>query len=116
MDLISFVVENTWLPRCIRDFGWGNGYVAVPKEHKLHGLDYYEIEDIANIEVNGGLTLSCSASKFNDTPELTEEFKDYWVLGFDTAHLYDSLEKWPKEAVEKETNYLKLQLEKIGGK
>ena len=113
MNLISFVVENNWLSRDRLDFGWGNGYVAIPKEHKFYGLDYCEID---GIDVNGDLTLSCSASEFKDVPELTEEFKDYWVLGFDTAHLYDTLEKWPKEAVEKETNYLKLQLEKIGGK
>ena len=35
--------------------------------------------------------------------------KDGWVFGFDTAHYNDSMERWPKEAVEMETENLKSQ-------
>lgn len=88
--------------------GWGNGYVAVPPSHCLHGLDYdavyYMFEDEAHqINIHGGLTYS----NFGDGEKVP---KDWWVFGFDTGHWNDSLEKWPKKAVIEETMSLFWQL------
>ena len=55
----SFIKENTWLTRGIIDFGWGNGYVIIPKDHPLNGKNYDEIHDLMpKLDVNGGLTFS----------------------------------------------------------
>jgi hypothetical protein len=51
-----------------------NGYVAIPKGHKMWGKG----EDFFGVEVHGGLTY---ASEDKETGE--------WVFGFDTNHAYD---------------------------
>ena len=114
MKFKAFIKENTWLPRIrkrdpnneLLDFGWGNGYVVIPKGHKLNGVHYDKI----NVEVNGGLTFS---NYVRDTPwkEVKNCDDDDWIVGFDTAHCDDTLKKWPKEAVMLETLKLKKQLE-----
>ena len=108
----AFVKENTWLTRMsFIDFGWGNGYVTIPKGHPLHGKGYDEIHDLVPaLEVNGGLTFADSANdlKWDELPENSE---DAWVVGFDTAHSWDTLEMWSKEAVMEEAEKLKIQLE-----
>lgn len=53
-------------------FGSVNGYVRVPDDHPLHGLDYDELDDI---DVHGGVS-----------------FADGDWIGFDTAHFGDY---WP---------------------
>ena len=98
--ILSFIKENTWLPGI--KHGWGNGYVVVFNNHPMYGKGYGEVP----ADVHGGLTFSGSA---NDFPELTEEFEGGWVFGFDTAHYCDDMERWPKEAVERETENLKSQ-------
>jgi hypothetical protein len=79
--------------------GWGNGYVAVPPTHPVYKMDY----DSVYVDVHGGLTCS-QLGNGQDAP------KNWWVFGFDTAHYNDSLENWPKEAVEAETKRLYCQL------
>ena len=113
MSLIHFVVENTWLDRAFMPFGWGNGYVALPPEHTLHGLGYDE-EAVANLDVHGGITFAEILDV--DSLLISEGYVDaklvgHWVLGFDTAHDGDSLATWSKEAVIKETLRLVQQLE-----
>ena len=88
------------------DCGWGNGYVIIPEGHPLHGRHYDDID----VDVHGGLTWSESA-KGLDWPEIKEEDKSGWVVGFDTAHYKDSLSSWPRLRVEAETENLKKQLE-----
>jgi hypothetical protein len=51
-----------------------NGYVAIPKGHKMHGQHY----DNVGVEVHGGLTYT----------ELDKETGE-WVVGFDCAHAGD---------------------------
>ena len=88
--------------------GWGNGYILIPQTHPWYGKGYDDI----NADVHGGLTL---ANKVTD-PEYVEKewikarkvqysddmkrvigeigwsfFKNYWMIGFDTAHWGDSL-------------------------
>ncbi len=61
-------------------FGWGNGYVAFPKGHKLYGLQYSVIEEKHGQLCKEPLTYSGYAT-----------IKDvlYWVIGFDTAHAWN---------------------------
>ena len=113
----AFVKENTWLKekglKIYMDFGWGNGYVVIPKGHPLHGKSYIEIHNlIPDLDVNGGLTFSTSANNLK-WEELPRNSKDSWVVGFDTAHAWDTLERWPKEAVIAKTKKLFKQLSKF---
>jgi hypothetical protein len=113
MTLKTFVRENNWLPRGFmgRNFGWGNGYVIIPEGHPMYGKHYDDIP----VEVNGGLTFAENVSDMNREhwPEIPEDITSGWVVGFDTAHSWDTLSRWPKEKVERETNRLRLQLEKL---
>lgn len=95
----SFVREITWLSMV--ETGWGNGYVVIPQGHPLHGKHYEEIE----IEVHGGLTFSKNADELG-WDEILPEDKGCWIIGFDCAHVDDTLENWPKEAVKAETEAL----------
>lgn len=106
-----FVKENTFLPRGgYMDFGWGNGYVCIPPNHPLHGVDY---NNFPNLEVNGGLTFSEHASGLTTWKEIPEDCKDCWVVGFDTAHSWDTLDMWSKKAVELETKKLAEQIDSL---
>ena len=99
--------------------GYGNGYVAVPPGHPLHGLDY----DAVDVDVHGGLTLANGTEFIYENPMIKREdieFLDgevpegYWIFGFDTCHAFDSLESWPRERVIEETMRLKNTLERLG--
>lgn len=98
--LISFVLPSPLPGRG----GWGNGYVALPKEHSDFGKDY----DSIFADVSGGLTYSAS-----DIVGQPKETAGMWIVGFDTLHCDDSMENWPtSESVLLEANKLKNQLEK----
>jgi hypothetical protein len=107
---MKIFVRNTWSKEMFFDRGWGNGYVVIPETHELHGKTYYEIHDlIPELSVNGGLTFS----DFRDDlswKEIPENTKKGWVVGFDTAHYGDTLARWSKENVIKETFRLRRQL------
>lgn len=104
-----FVRENTWLKSSgasyIMDIGWGNGYAIIPKGFPGFGMDYDEIHSKFDIYAPGGLTFSGSGEEVASRgwSELDEKFrnKNYWIVGFDTAHYGDTLAMWPKERVEK---------------
>lgn len=97
MRLKTQLIENTWLRRTTQmDFGWGNGYVLLPKGHPYYQVHYNKIP----IYVHGGLTYS-------------EQHGEFWKIGFDTAHWSDTLARWPKTRVAKETEKLRLLLNKI---
>ena len=104
----AFVKEITWFPAISLSHGWGNGYVIIPKGHKLHGKQYDDID----VSVHGGLTFSESASEL-DWPEIPEDSKDGWVVGFDTCHYGDNQSSWTKRAVQREAERLRKQLMKI---
>jgi len=91
------IVENTWMSNNNHEHGWGNGYVDLPPDHPMYGKDY----DDMPVRIHGGLTF---AEKQED---------GMWRVGFDTVHAGDTLGKWPKEEVEKETRYLVEQLEEL---
>lgn len=90
-----FVKNNRWLTEHMptymqKDFGWGNGYVAVGEEHPWYGKGYDYIE----CDIHGGLTYA----------QMNEE--NEWVVGFDCNHHGDSLENWPEYRVEAEAKRL----------
>lgn len=60
------------------------GYVEIPKEHLYYGKHMFD-DDVANIEVHGGITFSDNTShwaKFEGKP-------DGWLIGWDYAHYGD---------------------------
>lgn len=67
------------------DWGWGNGYVAIPKGHPYYGRHYDDID----VRIHGGLTYG----RMED---------GMWVIGFDTAHGGDTLERWSELDVKME--------------
>lgn len=94
--------------------GYANGYVAIPKDHPLFGVEYSEVD----IDVYCGLTFAERSEAVNTgfdkskTEYLDGELPDgYWVFGFDTMHYGDSIETRPREWCIAETNSLKEQLE-----
>lgn len=109
---------NTYLNR-----GWGNGYVVLDKIHPLFGKDYDNINP--HVDIHGGITfteriteriierftLPNTNIKEIDECCLTNNDLDKWLVGFDTAHFGDDLEKWPPEKVFEEAKKLKTQLE-----
>ena len=103
----TFIRKNDWLPYC--PHGWGNGYVIIPKGHPYHGKHYDDIP----VDVHGGLTFAEPANALSDWADITEEDKEGWVVGFDTAHYGDSLSNWNKIAVANETKELAKQLKKL---
>lgn len=96
--------------------GWGCGYALIPKGHVCYGKDIDD-DELIQIDVHGGLTLSRSVEDSPMTNELyeslTDEEKEGWVVGFDTGHFDDNLTTCPKEYVEKEAENLKKELLKL---
>lgn len=83
--------------------GWGQGYAIIPPGHPYYGI-------LPDVEVHGGITFS-EYAKDIDWPEISPEDKNGYIIGFDTAHAWDTPEQWPKENVEAEARYLAEQLE-----
>lgn len=113
MDFKTIIIPNT-LVKGIQK-GWGNGYVLIPKGHKLHGIIYWDIEDMEDIEIHGGLTFSREVTEhtLSKIPQLTKDDIGSWMIGFDTAHCGDNEITCPKEYVEKETQYLLEQVKNL---
>lgn len=86
--------QSAWrkkVPDALFTHGWGNGYIKIPRGHWLHGMIYYNIEELSPpFLVHGGITYSNTEG-------------DYWVLGFDTAHYNSDPKVWTKEKVEEHT-------------
>jgi hypothetical protein len=78
------IVESAWKSShgfqcmCIFMEGHRNGYVGVPPEHVVHGLDYNH-NLLIEVDVHGGLTYAGRLW----------EHSDWWYVGFDCAHAYD---------------------------
>lgn len=69
------------------------GYVGVPKNHPAFELPY---EQMAQIEVHGGLTYSAFCRKGKEEEGIchTDKSDDpVWWFGFDCAHAYDESPK-----------------------
>jgi hypothetical protein len=88
--------------------------VLIPEGNPLHGKNYDDID----VDVHGGLTLSQLVDEelietwgVKHGLPLSKEDIGSWMVGWDTAHFGDTLKKWPKEAVQEETNRLMNQLQ-----
>lgn len=113
MKYKAFIIESDLYKDTVHEWqrGWGNGYVAIPPESGLHGLDYSDSK-FYDIEVNGDLTYSGKASEWKkDVLKENDIPSDYWIVGFDTAHSWDTLDRWPKESVQFEADNLLKQIE-----
>lgn len=120
--LVPFIIKNDWLPReSSLTFGWGNGYVIIPKGHRLYEKSYDDVHKILpDLEVHGGLTFSDYVSSFSQDGFVMNEQgfvaakawfnQEDWVIGFDTAHYKDTLESWSIERVMQEARKLKKQI------
>ena len=65
------------------------------------------------MDVNGGLTFSESADNL-DWEEIPEKNEGDWIVGFDTAHSWDTKDDWSKYRVQQETDSLMEQLLSYG--
>ena len=99
------------------DCGYANGYVAIPTDHPLYGKSYDEAYE-AGITAHGGLTYSDSIVNVLSNFDLWgvdwldgEVPEDYWVFGFDTMHVGDTLDFWNRNRCMEEINNLKSQFE-----
>ena len=116
-----FIVKIEHLPMI--PHGEFNGYVAISKDHSLYGKHY---DDVKDINVHGGLTLSDPISEFKSCiknaknaiwlEDKPDDMEDLWVFGFDTCHAGDDQDNWPKERCIEETNSLLEQLKKLNTK
>jgi hypothetical protein len=88
IELPISLVENTWLPPS-DTHGWGNGYVFIDDTHRLYGVPYEEIVLTDVGAVPGGITYSEWANHLGKN-EWNLKSGKYWVLGFDTAHLFNT--------------------------
>lgn len=104
----------------IHGCGVCNGYVAVPPEHPLYGLDYetaYDMLRKAGYEgCHHGFTYSDPKKQKLDSEKilcdnLPDDFDDWWVFGFDTCHCDDNINVWNEGAVISETLDIKEQLD-----
>ena len=95
--------------------GYANGYVALPPSYPDYGKNLMDDE---NILVHGGVTFcepfrTCKkrfkSIEFIDEPSAITS--DWWVIGFDTCHCFDSLDTCPKQYVIEQILALKSQLE-----
>lgn len=107
----AFVKEITWLPGS--ETGWGNGYVCIPSDHPLYGLDYDQIHTLMpDLDVHGGLTFASKSEECKDWVELPEGTKEnHWIIGFDCAHYNDNQINRPRAFVELEAQNLARQIE-----
>ena len=103
------------------DFGYGNGYVLIPKGHPFYNKNCDDIEFISDygLNVHGGITF-CEYFDSDNFLELIKDrefcgdvnlenykkFDRYWIIGFDTNHYGDNKNNCSKEYVIKETEYL----------
>lgn len=113
MNIKSFVIEIDWLPGT--HHGWGNGYVALPEGHPCFGVDCDTINSEYSIDVHWGLTWSSFPSGLARVPADIKDDK-FWIVGFDTAHAFDTLDTWPKEKVEQHARELAEQFENMKSK
>lgn len=111
------VNESDWMSYEI-ERGWGNGYVIMQKSHPWFLIPYSDICYNMYFNVHGGLTYGevIDEKVLKYWSGLTKEDIGCYMIGFDTAHYGDTIHKWPKEAVIKETKELFRQVQTLGGK
>ena len=109
-NITTFAIKSNWVREAhYTHAGWGNGYVTIPPNHPCYKMHYDDISSqYSHIDVNGGLTYSGNGINLCHGKNLA---KNLWIIGFDTCHFGDSMEKWPDEAsVLAEAERLKQQM------
>lgn len=94
----------------IMDCGWGNGYVVIPKGHPYHGAHY----DQFPVGAPGGLTFGHFVRDCKLWRLGTRVKPDDYIVGFDTGHAFDTLERWPRAAVLAAAEELRRDIARIG--
>lgn len=101
----------------LKECGFANGYVAVPRSHPYYGLGMMD-DRIISLDVHGGVTFSekLANTTFDfEHSEVLTEGEDipygYWCFGFDTMHCWDNLENCNREYVIQQCQLLQSQLE-----
>ena len=108
-----FLRENTWIGGT--DRGWGNGYVALPRQHPLFGMDTIEInEKLGYGFVHGGVTWARNSDHIVGWKEV-KDMDNMWVIGWDTTHFGDDIANYPKERVFKENIGFAIAIAQIWG-
>ncbi len=92
MEINSSLVDlgRKLIGREIMLSSWFCGYVMLDKESQFFGKDYFN-QELAGIEVHGGLTLSENGKGFEEffLPVAEINISDQWILGFDCNHFDD---------------------------
>lgn len=117
-QFIPFVTEDKLFSPYVNErirFGWGNGYVTIPKIHPCYEMHFQIIHQNYDIDVFGGLTFSDYGEHLYLPEDVNKDkISKMWVVGFDTAH-YQGGGLFPtKQEVMQETIKLRDQLIKIG--
>lgn len=111
-----YIVKSQFPTSVNMERGWGNGYAVLPKGHPCHGMHHDAIHDNYEIEAHGGLTYSGLTKDLPGTVKLQLDgikVTNCWIVGFDTAHTWDTPKRWPKEAVKAHAKELAQQFERI---
>lgn len=124
MKCLTFVLTSPWKrrftdtslePLLAFEYGWGNGYVAIPPNHPGWGKDWETTSPY--LDVHGGVTL---CGKFHEPwrkiegEVIPEEItKDWWIVGFDTGHWGDNEHDQNEAFVRNETEHLLRQIEEL---
>jgi hypothetical protein len=92
-DRIEWIDEATGQPCLMRRNGWGAwcGYTAVNPGHPLHGVDYSELWERHDpqLDVHGGITYTAFChGEICHIPQPGEPDDVFW-WGFDCAHGFD---------------------------
>jgi hypothetical protein len=111
------LIKNDWM-KYNDSHGWGNGYVLIPEDHPLYGMDNFSIETGDGLDnflnVHGGITLTKVVDNhiiYNFAPEfLDDQDKGCYIIGFDTAHSGDNPYDQDYEYVKNQTQHLHDQL------
>lgn len=81
-------------------YGWGNGYVGVPKGHPWFGKCILELESIID---HDRINFASFFESVADHSHFADFEKDLFWIGFDTC----GEEDWDKEYVQRETDRLR---------
>lgn len=100
-----------------KEYGMYNGYVAIPPTNGLYGKDFMELDDL--IDIHGGVTYARPAKDSEQILDDNARYllsgdsgipSDWWIIGFDTKHAGDTLQKWTRERTVQETIDLYIQV------
>jgi len=91
------------------EMGVLNGYVGIPKSHRLYGKSptYEDDDPVDHLYVHGGVTYADTIATLlhHDMKELGA-FGEEWYFGFDTGHANDIVPMWEGTAFGDTNHYI----------